>query len=46
MGDRIGFIGVDRSGRHLELVVLDPDGDEPTVIHAMALRPKFYRYLR
>jgi hypothetical protein len=28
----------------LEIVVLDPD-DDPVVIHADALRQKFYRYL-
>jgi hypothetical protein len=40
-------IGADRSGRLLEIVVLDDDADEePVVIHAMPLRPKFHRYLR
>lgn len=40
-------IGADRSGRLLEVVVLDDDPDEePVVIHAMPLRPKFHRYLR
>jgi hypothetical protein len=40
-------IGADRSGQLLELVVLDDDPDEePIVIHAMALRPKFHRDLR
>lgn len=43
-GDRLLIIGADRTGRLLEIVVLDPD-DEPTVIHAMPLREKFYRYL-
>ncbi|MFI2295566.1 hypothetical protein [Isoptericola sp. NPDC019571] len=38
-------IGADRSGQLLELVVVDRDGDDPRVIHAMRLRPKFYRYL-
>jgi hypothetical protein len=37
-------IGADSTGRLLEIVVLDPD-DDPVVIHAMALRPKFYRFL-
>jgi hypothetical protein len=37
-------IGADRSGRLLEVVVLGDDPDEePVVIHAMALRPKFHR---
>lgn len=40
-------IGADRSGRLLEVVVLDDDPDqEPVIIHAMALRPKFHDYLR
>jgi hypothetical protein len=40
-------IGADRAGRLLEIVVLDDDPDEePIVIHAMALRSKFHRYLR
>lgn len=35
------------SGRLLEVVVLDDDPDEePIVIHAMPLRPKFHRFLR
>lgn len=42
--DRLLIIGADRTGRLLEVVVLDPD-DEPVVIHAMQLRPKFYDYL-
>jgi len=42
--DRVLVIGADTAGRLLEVVVLDPD-DEPVAIHAMALRPKFYRYL-
>jgi hypothetical protein len=37
-------IGADRSGRLLEIVVLQPETD-PKIIHAMALRPAFYRYL-
>ena len=41
------FIGGDRSGRLLEIVVLDDDpNEEPVVIHAMPLRPKFHDYLR
>jgi hypothetical protein len=40
-------IAADRSGRLLEVVVLDDDPEEdPVVIHAMSLRPKFYDYLR
>jgi hypothetical protein len=40
-------IGADRSGRLPEVVVVEHDPDEePIVIHAMPLRPKFHRYLR
>jgi hypothetical protein len=40
-------IGADRTGPLLEIVVLDDDPeDEPIVIHAMLLRPKFYPYMR
>ena len=42
--DRLLIIGADRAGRLLEVVVLDPD-DEPVVIHAMELRPRYYDYL-
>jgi hypothetical protein len=41
-GDRF-YIGADRTGRLLEVVVLDDDG-QPVAIHAMALRPKFYEH--
>ena len=35
-------IGADRTGRFLEVVILDDDpNDEPAVIHAMPLRPSF-----
>lgn len=41
------IIAADRSGRLLEVVVLDDDpAEEPVVIHAMSLRPKFRDYLR
>jgi len=43
--DRLLVIGADTTGRLLEIVVVRPD-DEPVVIHAMALRPKFYDLLR
>jgi len=40
-------IGAARSGRLLEVVILDDDpNEEPVVIHAMPLRPKFHDYLR
>jgi hypothetical protein len=42
--DRVLIIGPDRSGKLLEVVVIDPE-DHPAVIHAMALRRKFYDYL-
>ncbi len=41
--DRVLVIGADSTGRLLEVVVLDPIGD-PVAIHAMPLRPRFYRY--
>lgn len=41
------IIGADRAGRLLEVVVLDDDpNEEPILIHAMPLRPKFHHYLR
>lgn len=43
--DRIFFIGTSRSGELLEIVVLDPDRDDPVVIHADICRPRFHRYL-
>lgn len=39
-GDRDLFIGADRSGRLLEIVVIDDD--IPAAIHAMPLRRRFY----
>jgi hypothetical protein len=39
------LIGPAASGALLEIGVLDLDGEDPVVIHAMALRPKFYRFL-
>ncbi len=40
-------VGADRTGRLLEIVVLDDDPDrEPLIIHAMPIRPKFHHYLR
>jgi hypothetical protein len=43
-GDRDLYIGADRTGRLLKVVVLDDDG-QPVAIRAMALRPKFYEHL-
>ena len=43
-GDRDLYIGSDRTGRLLEVVVLDDDG-QPVAIHAMSLRPQFYDHL-
>lgn len=43
-GDRDLYVGADRAGRLLEVVVLD-DGGQPVAIHAMALRRKFYDQL-
>jgi hypothetical protein len=42
--DRDLYIGADRAGRLLEVVVLDDDG-QPVAIHAMPLRPKFHEHL-
>lgn len=39
------LIGPAVDGRLLEIGVLDLDGDDPVVIHAMALRPKSRRFL-
>ena len=39
------LIGPASDGALLEIGVLDIDGDDPVVIHAMALRQKFYRFL-
>jgi N-acetylmuramic acid 6-phosphate (MurNAc-6-P) etherase len=43
-GDRDLYIGADTTGRLLEVVVLDDDG-EPVAIHAVPLRSKFYQQL-
>jgi hypothetical protein len=39
------LIGPAMDGALLEIGVLDLDGDDPVVVHAMPLRPKFYRFL-
>jgi hypothetical protein len=39
------LLGSDTAGRLLEVGVLDLDDDEPVIIHAMRLRPKFADYL-
>lgn len=39
------LIGADTSGRLLEIVVADLDTDRARIIHAMGLRPSFYRFL-
>jgi predicted GNAT family acetyltransferase len=44
-GDRTLYIGADRNGRLLEVVVLDEDEEDLAVIHAMPLRRKFYNQL-
>lgn len=44
--DRTFLIGADPTGRLLELVLVDASDAEPAcVVHAMELRPKFYRFL-
>jgi hypothetical protein len=39
------LIGPASDGALLEIGILDIDGDDPVVIHAMPLRRKFYRFL-
>ena len=39
------LIGPGLDGQMLEIGVLDPDGADPVVIHAMPLRPKFHTLL-
>lgn len=43
--DRDLYIGGDRNGRLLEVVVLDDEHEMPLAIHAMPLRRKFYDQL-
>jgi hypothetical protein len=44
-GDRVLYIGADRAGTLLEVIVADVETNVPCIIHAMRLRPKFYDYL-
>lgn len=39
------LIGPASDGALLEIGVLDLEGDDPVVVHAMTLRPKFQRFL-
>jgi hypothetical protein len=39
------IIGPAGNGAMLEVGVLDMEGDDPVVIHAMPLRPKFHQLL-
>lgn len=39
------LIGPARDGSLLEVGVLDINGDDPVIVHAMPLREKFYPYL-
>ncbi|MFE7505367.1 hypothetical protein [Promicromonospora sp. NPDC057488] len=43
--DRLLVIGADHSSQLLELVVVDPESDDPCVIHAMKMRKKFQSLL-
>ncbi|MBA2716802.1 MAG: hypothetical protein H0U51_07095 [Propionibacteriales bacterium] len=43
-GERDLYIRADQTGRLLEVVVFDDDG-QPVAIHAVALRPQFYEQL-
>ena len=40
------LVGPARDGRLLKIGVLDIDGTDPTVIHAMPHRPKFHKLLQ
>jgi hypothetical protein len=44
--DLIMVIGPARSGMPLEIGIVGPASDDPVVIHAMRLRPKFQKFLR
>jgi hypothetical protein len=39
------LIGPAADGALLEIGVLEMEGDDPVIVHAMALRPKFYGLL-
>jgi hypothetical protein len=39
------LIGPATNGALLEIGILDIEGDDPVVIHALPLRPKFHRFL-
>ena len=43
--DVVIAIGSARSGTPLEVGVVDIEGDDPVVIHAMRLRPAWLQYL-
>jgi hypothetical protein len=43
--DLVMLIGPASDGALLEIGVLDIEGDDPVVIHAQSLRPKFHRFL-
>lgn len=40
------LIGPAQDGTRLEIGVLDLNGEDPVVIHAVRLRPKFYPLIR
>ncbi len=39
------LIGPAQDGTPLEIGVLDTSGDDPVIIHAMRLRPRFYPFI-
>jgi hypothetical protein len=41
--DVVMVVGPATSGTLLEIGIVDRDGNDPVVIHAMNLRPKFHR---
>jgi hypothetical protein len=43
--DLVMLIGPASDGALLEIGVLDLDGEDPVIIHALPLRPKFRNFL-
>ena len=43
--DLIMLIGPTTDGALLEIGILEIEGDDPVIIHAQPLRPKFHRFL-
>jgi hypothetical protein len=43
--DLVMLIGPASDGALLEIGLLDLDGEDPVIIHALPLRPKFHNFL-